>query len=138
MPGIDYDQFQFPLTCVDRDFVTLDSVQLIGGARLRNPRTLNITHFVIDRIDLWRFSQLTDMASVATRGSLISQALDDVNKAAQDDTNGTGQPHSNLRESIRKLTLAVEKPEETLMRHRFEVLYLSCSPLSRVISQLLD
>lgn len=61
------------------------------------------------------------MCSVANRKSLVSQALDDVNKAAQADTNSTGQAHINLREAIRKLTLAVEKPEETLMRLRFQV-----------------
>ena len=61
------------------------------------------------------------MASMVTRDSSVSQTLQNVIKAAQDDTTGTGQAHLTLRESIRKLTLAVEKPAETLMRHRFEV-----------------
>lgn len=61
------------------------------------------------------------MASAVTRVTPFSQALDDVNKAAQDDTHGTGQAHFKLLESIRKLTLAAEKPSETMMRFRFEV-----------------
>ncbi len=63
------------------------------------------------------------MTSISTRDLSVSQALDDVNKAARDDTNGTGQAHFSLLESIRKLELAVERPGETLMRHRFAVRY---------------
>ena len=61
------------------------------------------------------------MTSILTRDFSVSQALHDVNNAARDDTNGTGQARFNLLESIRKLTLAVERPAETLMRHRFAV-----------------
>lgn len=61
------------------------------------------------------------MTSILTGDFSVSQALHDVNNAARDDTNGTGQAHFNLLESIRKLTLAVERPAETLMRHRFAV-----------------
>ena len=61
------------------------------------------------------------MPSAVTRNLSLSQALDDVNKAAQEDTHGTGRAHYNLLESIQKLTLAAEKPAETLMRSRFEV-----------------
>lgn len=61
------------------------------------------------------------MDFTVTRGPQVSQALENVNKAAQDDTNGTGQAHFAFLESIRNLTLAVENPAETLMRNRFEV-----------------
>ena len=61
----------------------------------------------------------------------VSQALDAVNKAVQGDTNGDGQAHITLLNSIRKLTLAVEKPAETLMRHRFEVIRLQIAPEMR-------
>ena len=61
------------------------------------------------------------MASRPVRGSSISQALSEVNKAAQADTHGVGQAHFNFLESIRNLTLVVEKPGETLMRNHFEV-----------------
>ena len=61
------------------------------------------------------------MPSAVTRNLSFSQALEDVNKAAQDDTHGTGRAHYRLLESIQKLTLAAEKPSETLQRVRFEV-----------------
>lgn len=63
------------------------------------------------------------MGSLAVNRSSILQALNDVNKAAQLDTTGADQAHTDLLDSIRKLTLAVEKPGETLMRFRFEVMY---------------
>ena len=63
------------------------------------------------------------MPSAVTRNLSFSQALEDVNKAAQDDKNGTGRAHYSLLESIQRLTLAAEKPSETLMRFRFEVRY---------------
>lgn len=68
------------------------------------------------------------MSSLGARKPLVSQALDDVNQAAQDDINGTGQAHLKLREAIRKLTLAVETPGETLMRNRFQVYHPNHSP----------
>ena len=61
------------------------------------------------------------MASLSISHSNILQALDDVNKAAQLNITGTDQAHTDLLESIRKLTLVVEEPGETLMRFRFEV-----------------
>ena len=61
------------------------------------------------------------MPSAVTRISSFSRALEDVNKAAQDDTHGTGRAHYSLLESIQRLTLAAEKLSETLMRFRFEV-----------------
>ena len=61
------------------------------------------------------------MASLSINHSNILQALDDVNKAAQLNITGTDQAHTDLLESIRKLTLVVEEPGETLMRFRFEV-----------------
>ena len=70
-----------------------------------------------------------EMSSLGARKSSVSQALDYVNQAAHDDISGTGQAHLKLREAIRKLTLAVETPGETLMRNRFQVYYLS-HPLS--------
>lgn len=70
------------------------------------------------------------MPLVATREPAVTQALEHVNKAAQADTSGTGQAHSDLIESIRKLTLAVEKPNETLTRCRLEVGTLNYSPLN--------
>ena len=61
------------------------------------------------------------MASLPVNHSNILQALNDVNKAAQLDVTGADRAHTDLLESIRKLTLVVEKPGETLMRFRFEV-----------------
>lgn len=61
------------------------------------------------------------MASLSINHSNILQALDDVNKAAHLDIAGTDQAHTDLLESIRRLTLVAEKPKETLMRVRFEV-----------------
>ena len=78
------------------------------------------------------------MSSSGPSKSSFSQALDDVNQAAQDDVTGTGQAHLNLQEAIRKLTLAVESPGETLMRNRFQVYSLSHPPLLRVAMHLLD
>ena len=78
-----------------------------------------------------------DVSSLGAGKSSVSQALDDVNQAAQDDISGTGQAHLKLREAIRKLTLAVEKPGETLMRNRFQVYYLSHPPLPRASIHLL-
>ena len=72
-----------------------------------------------------------EMSSLGPGKSSVSQALDDVNQAAQHDIGGTGQAHLKLREAIRKLTLAVETPGETLMRNRFQVYYLSHLPLPR-------
>ena len=77
------------------------------------------------------------MNLVVTRVPSVSQALNDVNKAARDDVNGTGQAHLNLREAIQKLTLAVEKPAETLMRTRFEVCCLTSPSLPRTSGHLL-
>ena len=76
------------------------------------------------------------MTSTVAKDSPVSLALERVNKAAQDDTSGTGQAHSDLLESIRKLTLEVEKPNETLTRHRLEVGISNHSPLLRAVSQL--
>ena len=73
------------------------------------------------------------MTPVVIRDSSVSQALDYVNKAAQKDINGTGQAHVDLRESIRKLTLAVEKPGETLMRHRFDIRYVKYAASSLLV-----
>ena len=64
------------------------------------------------------------MASLPVNHSNILQALNDVNKTAQLDITGADQTHTDLLESIRKLTLVVEKPGETLLRFRFEVWYL--------------
>ena len=61
------------------------------------------------------------MASLPVNHSDVLQALRDVNKAAQPDITGADQAHTDLLESIRKLTLVVEKPVETLIRFRFEV-----------------
>ncbi|KAG8528780.1 uncharacterized protein KY384_006468 [Bacidia gigantensis] len=52
----------------------------------------------------------------------VKKALESVQKAVQGDLNGTGQAHVDLLETIRKLSLAVETPAETLMRMRFEPL----------------
>ena len=76
------------------------------------------------------------MSSLGAEKSSVSQALDDVNQAAHDDITGTGQAHLKLREAIRKLTLAVETPGETLMRNRFQVYYLSHPLLPRADSHL--
>lgn len=51
----------------------------------------------------------------------ISKAIQEVQKAAEADTTGTGQRHVDLLESIQKLRLVAEKPAETLMRMRLEV-----------------
>ncbi len=51
----------------------------------------------------------------------VSKEIDNVRKAAQADTTGSGQAHVDMLEAIRKLNLAVETPAETLMRMRFEV-----------------
>ena len=72
-----------------------------------------------------------EMSSLGAGKSSVSQALDDVNQAAQDDISGSGQAHVKLREAIRRLTLAVETPGETLMRNRFQVYNLSHPPLPR-------
>ena len=64
------------------------------------------------------------MASLPVNHSNILQALSDVNKAAQFDITGADQTHTDLLESIRKLTLVVEKPGETLLRFRFEAWFL--------------
>ena len=77
------------------------------------------------------------MASVISRSSSVSQALELLKKAAENDTSGTGQAHLDLLESIRVFTLAVEKPNETLTRHRFEVGTSNQSPSSRSINFLL-
>ena len=77
------------------------------------------------------------MPSAVTRDSSFSQALEDVNKAAQDDTLGTGRAHYSLLESIQKLTLAAEKPSETLQRFRFEVGQLNWSFLSTRVRAML-
>ena len=75
------------------------------------------------------------MPSVVPRDLSFSQALEDVNKAAQDDTDGTGRAHYRLLESIQKLTLAAEKPSETCMRFRFEVRHFDLlSPLNTLQS----
>ena len=71
------------------------------------------------------------MSSLEAMEPSVSQALDDVNRAARDDISGTGQAHLNLREAIRRLTLAVETPGETLMRNRFQVYYLNYAHLPR-------
>ena len=64
------------------------------------------------------------MGSLPVNHSNTLQALNNVNKAAQVDITGADQTHNDLLESIRKLTLVVEKPGETLLRFRFEVGYL--------------
>ena len=53
--------------------------------------------------------------------SNIQRALDNVQRAAQADTTGSGQAHVDLLEAVRLLNLAAETPAETLMRMRFEV-----------------
>ena len=70
------------------------------------------------------------MGSIEQTDSCVSQALERVNKAAQADMTGTGQAHTAFLQSIRKLTLAVEKPAETLMRTRFEVRVSKTTPSS--------
>ena len=67
----------------------------------------------------------------------VSQALADVNQAARADIDGTGKAHSDLLESIQKLRLAAEKPEEILMRQRFEVEYFRYSFLGEASASLL-
>ena len=54
-------------------------------------------------------------------GMDLSKEIAEVQKLAKADNTGNGQPHVDLLESIRKLTLAAETPAETLMRMRFEV-----------------
>ena len=51
----------------------------------------------------------------------VQKAIENVRKAAQVDTAGSGQAHVDLLEAVRKLNLAAETPAETLMRMRFEV-----------------
>ena len=51
----------------------------------------------------------------------VSQAIEDVQRAARADASGTEQAHVDFLESIRKLNIAAETPAETLMRMRFEV-----------------
>lgn len=54
----------------------------------------------------------------------VLTAIENVQRAAKADANGTGQPHADLLDAVRELNLAAETPAETLMRMRFEV---SCS-----------
>ena len=77
------------------------------------------------------------MTSLISRSSSVSQALELLNKAAENDTSGTGQAHLDLLESIRVFTLVVEKPNETLTRHRLEVGTSNQSSSSRSIKYLL-
>ena len=51
----------------------------------------------------------------------LSKEIAEVQRFASADTTGNGQPHVDLLQSIRKLSLAAETPAETLMRMRFEV-----------------
>ena len=51
----------------------------------------------------------------------VLTAIENVQRAAKADANGTGQPHVDLLDAVRELNLAAETPAETLMRMRFEV-----------------
>lgn len=51
----------------------------------------------------------------------VLEAIENVQRAAKADANGTGQPHVDLLDAVRELNLAAETPAETLMRMRFEV-----------------
>lgn len=51
----------------------------------------------------------------------LSKAIENVQKAAQADTDGSGQAHVDLLEAIHQLNLTAETPSETLMRMRFQV-----------------
>ncbi|KAL9610133.1 MAG: hypothetical protein Q9167_005153 [Letrouitia subvulpina] len=52
----------------------------------------------------------------------LSKEIAAVQAAAQADTTRVDQPHVDLLDAIRRLTIAAEKPAETLMRMRFEPL----------------
>ena len=51
----------------------------------------------------------------------VSQAIQDVQKAAEADTTRSGQAHVNLLDAVKKLNDAAETPAERLMRMRFQV-----------------
>lgn len=51
----------------------------------------------------------------------VFEAIENVQKAAQADSAGTGQSHMELLEAIHQLKLAAETPSETLMRMRLQV-----------------
>lgn len=51
----------------------------------------------------------------------LSKEIAAVQAAAQADTTRKDQPHVELLDAIRRLTIAAEKPAETLMRMRLEV-----------------
>ena len=51
----------------------------------------------------------------------VQEAIANIQKAALKDKTGTGQAHADLLDGIRRLQLAAESPQETLMRIRFEV-----------------
>ena len=61
------------------------------------------------------------LSSVNMMQEGVQEAIANIQKAASADSTGAGQAHSKLLEAIQRLQLAVESPQETLMRIRFEV-----------------
>ena len=51
----------------------------------------------------------------------VTEAVENVKRAADADLQGTGEPHVRLLDAITKLTRIVETPAERLMRLRLEV-----------------
>ena len=51
----------------------------------------------------------------------VQEAISRVQQAARAEKSGAAQDHVNLVEAVRQLNLAVETPQETLMRMRFQV-----------------